>query len=249
MAPKLPRVKPAASLTSSPGPVKLPKLPTLPTSPIVDAQRKPTWGMWAQLVAVLGLGEPYMVFVLGGCRLLLLGYGVACLMGHAWGHAAAFITHCVIGVLGLLLGVRLQVSSRSFSPRPTPPLCPHPQGSRPARRQLAVRGVCPAQRSRRGGGDHAGVRGCPNNSIQYQAGDALTLTVVAASQMTRKSRREGSGRDSDAWRNMRYTLQVLGGVRDPDPRTPTQWVKEVLGYIPSWVRANPRGASDHALNK
>jgi hypothetical protein len=110
MAPKLPRVKPAASLTSSPGPVKLPKLPTLPTSPMADAQRKPTWGMWAQLVAVVGLGEPFVMFVLGGCRLLLLGYGLACLMGHAWRYGAAFITHCAIGVLGLLLGVRLQVA-------------------------------------------------------------------------------------------------------------------------------------------
>jgi len=138
MAPKLGvKLQPAASLTSSPGPVKLPKLPTLPTSPLVDAQRKPTssWGLWAQLVGVLGLGEPYVVFVLGACRLLLLGYGVACLMGHAWGYGAAFITHCVIGVLGLLLGVRLQVS---VSPRPPPPwLRPYPQGSRAARRQLA----------------------------------------------------------------------------------------------------------------
>jgi hypothetical protein len=80
----------------------------------------------------------------------------------------------------------------------------------------------------------------------HQAGDVLTLTVAAASQMTRKSSREGSGRDSDAWKNMRYTLQVLGGVRDPDPRSPKQWVKEVLGYIPSWVRSH-RLASDHAL--
>jgi hypothetical protein len=103
--------KPAASLTSSPGPVKLPKLPTSPT---VHPERKSTWGTATQMVAVLGLGEPYVVFVLGAARLLLLGYGVACLLSHAWGYGAAFITHCVFGVLGLMLGVHLQV------PPPTP---------------------------------------------------------------------------------------------------------------------------------